>query len=72
MISSIFCRQKDVRNMGIFNDDSTGKPMPHHIYVDDDIIMNTHIHMPSSLAAATEAFFRIMGTPAGYPRQRVT
>ena len=52
------------QNKGIFNDDGTTKPTPHHIYVDDNLLADTPPRMPATLASGIDAIFKVMGYPA--------
>lgn len=54
---------------GILDENGREKPTPHHIYVDDNLMADIRRRMPSTLAAAAEAIFTVMGAPMPHLRQ---
>ena len=56
------------KNRGILNSDGTEKPLPHHIYVDDDLMGCIRRRLVHTLAAAIRSVFIIMGFPETFLR----
>ena len=50
-------------NTGVIDEHGQEPPLPHNIYVDDNMMADIGRRMPQVLASALEAIFTVMGLP---------